>query len=83
MQKCTFCAPRVDQGLEPACVVTCPTDARVFGDLDDEESTVSVLIRERDGRPAQEEAGTKPSVYYLEPGGSLTTNVPPAATDRA
>ena len=51
VQKCTFCAHRVDQGLEPACVVTCPTDARIFGDLEDEESKPSVLIRERDGRP--------------------------------
>ena len=64
--KCTFCAHRVDRGLEPACVVTCPTDARVFGDLDDPDSTVSRLIRERDGKQPLPEAGTNPSVYYLE-----------------
>jgi len=66
VHKCTFCVHRVDQGLEPACVVTCPTDARVFGDLEDETSKVSTLIRERRGRPPKPEAGTKPSVYYLE-----------------
>jgi len=66
VNKCTFCAHRVDEGLEPACVITCPTDARIFGDLEDENSNVSVLIRERNGQQPLPEAGTNPSVYYLE-----------------
>lgn len=65
--KCNFCAHRVDEGLDPACVVTCPTEARVFGDLEDPGSKVSTLIRERDGHQPQPDAGTNPSVYYLDP----------------
>ena len=66
VQKCTFCVHRVDRGLEPACVTTCPTDARVFGDLEDPDSRVSTLIRDRDGTQPLPEMGTNPSVYYLE-----------------
>lgn len=66
MAKCTFCAHRVDQGLEPACVITCPSGCRYFGDLDDSEGQLQRLIRERDGKPLLPEFSTKPSVYYLE-----------------
>lgn len=66
VQKCTFCAHRIDQGnYEPACVQTCPTHCRIFGDLDDPHSEVSALIRGRSGSQPRPEAGTDPSVYYL------------------
>jgi|SRR3990170_679701 len=66
VQKCTFCAHRIDQGVyEPACVEVCPTTARIFGDLDDPYSDVSKLIRQRNGVQPRPEAGTDPSVFYL------------------
>lgn len=66
VQKCTFCAHRIDQRVyEPACVQTCPTNCRIFGDLDDPHSEVSKLIRERNGSQPRPEAGTEPSVYYV------------------
>lgn len=63
--KCTFCVERVDRGLEPACVNTCPAGARVFGDLDDADSEVSRLLRQRKGVQPLPECDTDPSVYYL------------------
>ena len=35
IDKCTMCPQRIDVGLEPACVATCPTDALESGDRDE------------------------------------------------
>jgi len=35
IDKCTMCPQRIDIGLEPACVATCPTDALTFGERED------------------------------------------------
>lgn len=64
--KCTLCAHRVDRGLEPACVVTCPTEARIFGDLEEKGGKLQKLISERKSWTLLPECNTKPSVYYLD-----------------
>ncbi len=66
MSKCTLCAHRVDAGLEPACVVTCPTEARIFGDWDEDNGRLQTLVRERSGWELLPECGTKPKVFYLD-----------------
>ena len=54
MKKCTLCVDRIyDDALpeaerKPACVMACPTTARLFGDIHDPESEVS----QRDPRAA-------------------------------
>jgi molybdopterin-containing oxidoreductase family iron-sulfur binding subunit len=63
--KCDFCVTRLERGLQPACVVTCSSKARYFGDLDDPESDVSRLIAARGGFQQLPEKGTDPSIHYL------------------
>ncbi len=69
VEKCTFCVQRIAKGLLPRCVIACPTGARFFGDLDDPNSEVSVLLRDRPSYVVFPERGTKPSLHYLYPTG--------------
>ena len=65
IEKCDFCYERLDEGEEPFCVSCCGMKAMHFGDLNDCESKVSRLIRERGAHPLISERGTKPAVFYL------------------
>ena len=65
VEKCTFCYQRTSQGEVPACMELCPVRARFWGDLDDPDSEVSKLVRERSYKQLLPDEGTKPSVYYL------------------
>jgi Fe-S-cluster-containing dehydrogenase component len=63
--KCNFCAHRVDQALEPACVVVCPTHSIWVGDLDDPQSGISRLIAEKPTMVRAPEQNTRPNVFYV------------------
>ena len=52
----------------PACVQTCTGKARFFGDLDDPNSTVSLLAKSPRAFRLLEELGTRPKVTYLAEG---------------
>lgn len=63
--KCNFCSHRLDVGLEPACVVVCPEEALVFGDLDDPTSTISRLVGREKTQVRKPEKNTEPNCFYI------------------
>lgn len=80
VEKCSFCSHRIDPGLErglvpgvdpqatPACVVACPTKARIFGDMNDSESPISIALSEATVTlRLREELSTGPRVFYIPP----------------
>jgi phenylacetyl-CoA:acceptor oxidoreductase subunit 1 len=79
VEKCTFCyqkidrglaaglVPGVDNGATPACVHACPKEARIFGDINDPESSVSIALANNPSFRLREEIGTGPRVYYMPP----------------
>ena len=83
VEKCTFCIQRLFKARDrasaegrdfrpeeyvPACVQTCTGKARFFGDLDDPDSTVSLLATSQRAFRLLEDVGTKPKVIYLREG---------------
>jgi Fe-S-cluster-containing dehydrogenase component len=55
-----------DGDIQPACAQACPTDALVFGDLNDPNSRVSRLAQDPRRYRLLEELGTEPAVVYLK-----------------
>jgi molybdopterin-containing oxidoreductase family iron-sulfur binding subunit len=70
VEKCTFCAERVRDGREPACVeavrgVPGAAGALTFGDVTDPDSAVSRLLEREHTIARLVSLGTGPNVYYL------------------
>lgn len=83
IEKCTFCIQRIrraeldaeaqgvevaDGDIQPACVQTCPSNALVFGDLNDTNSRASQLAHSHRSFRLLDELGTDPGVIYLKGG---------------
>jgi len=79
MEKCTFCVQRIRDGKErakalgvpvkdgdivTACQQSCPTEAIVFGDMNDPKSKVAAMMKEARGYHVLEELNTLPSITY-------------------
>lgn len=65
VEKCTFCDHRVRKGELPYCVISCPADARIFGDLNDPKSEVVRLLKKYKIQVLKPHKGTRPKVYYI------------------
>jgi molybdopterin-containing oxidoreductase family iron-sulfur binding subunit len=86
-EKCTFCLQRIrraedtaksegrpvrDGEVVPACAQACPTNAIVFGHIDEPDTEVNRLAEAARNRNYQmlEELGTHPRITYLKGGSS-------------
>jgi len=78
--KCNYCTHRVEQGIEPACVVVCPVEAIISGDLDDPTSKIAQLDRMQRVQYPKPEKNTKPKLFYV--GGETAALDPAAAPPR-
>lgn len=65
VEKCTFCHHRITEGLMPACVSTCVTKARVFGDMNDPQSDIAKALAAAKANVLDSGLGLGPSLFYL------------------
>jgi Fe-S-cluster-containing dehydrogenase component len=84
-EKCTFCWHKLEKAVEagktdrigldpeytPACDLVCPVDARIFGDIDAEDSRVAAYVAEKNATQIKKAFGLEPQVYYVLQGGEL------------
>ena len=78
-QKCNYCAHRVEVGIEPACVVVCPEQAIVAGDLDDATTRIAQMVAAGDLDQRSIERGTNPNLWYM---GAEQANIKPLGARR-
>src|SRR5262249_44809153 len=64
--KCNFCTHRLEMGLQPSCVVVCPEQAIIAGDMDDPDSEIARLLDRHPVQVRKPEKGTKPKLFYIE-----------------
>ncbi len=65
VEKCDFCVERLAVGEPPACVAACDKGALIFGDMEDPESEVRKVLKDRFAIRRKPALGTNPQVYYL------------------
>lgn len=65
VEKCTFCDHLLTLGEMPACVDACPTGARIFGDVNDPNSSPRKALDKHASQVLQPEKGTRPNVHYI------------------
>lgn len=65
VEKCILCSHRLAEGKDPYCAVSCPSQARTVGDIEDPNSKVSILLKTYEHEVLKPEEGTEPNVFYI------------------
>jgi len=72
-QKCIGCFPRVEEGLQPQCVITCIGKIRLTGFINPPEKArsdnpIDFLVHiKKVALPLYPQTGLEPNVYYIPP----------------
>jgi Fe-S-cluster-containing dehydrogenase component/formate-dependent nitrite reductase membrane component NrfD len=64
--KCNFCTHRLEIGLQPSCVVVCPEQAIIAGDLNDPASEIAQLVSRHPVQVRKPEKETRPKLFYID-----------------
>ena len=64
VEKCTLCIHRLDKGLQPACFEICPTEARIFGDLNDPKSKLVSFLKNHTCMVIKPNLNTGSKLFY-------------------
>ena len=70
-EKCTFCYHRISKDQLPACVEVCPTQARIFGDLNSNASRLVRFQRVNTINVLKPDLNTEPKVRYAKLDGEV------------
>jgi len=66
VEKCNFCVERLPRGQQPACVeASGSSKAMVFGDLNDPDSEIRHILKEKFTIQRKPGLGTQPSVFFI------------------
>ena len=63
--KCTWCYHRITKGMKPACVVSCPAKARIFGNVSDPTTEISQILATNRVQVLKSYLGTRPRTRYI------------------
>ncbi len=72
-EKCIACYPKIEQGLQPQCVVSCIGRIRIAGFISppgtiDPKNPIDYLVKvKKVAVPLYPQTGTEPNVYYIPP----------------
>lgn len=62
--KCTLCYHRLKKGLDPVCIEVCPTGARMYGNLRDNNSEIVMFLKEHTTHVLRPHLNTGSKLYY-------------------